>query len=167
MCLIFSSKTSEYLWFFFFFWTAIFRYTLQSAHKRAISVCAVMWTHPSRPLWTVSTGSRRRWKWLPWWTLSHTVSPRSPSAWSACPSDQPAHSCICRRHTPQPQQDSISTASFHLSWSWWLVCSPQRGSAELLLRSDHSFCWFSGVLVGFFFLLGEFSCSLLSHLLNL
>lgn len=74
-----------------------------------------MLTHLNAPLWIVSSGSLRRWKWPLWWTLCRTVSPRSPSAGSACSLDQPARSCICHRRTPQPRQESASRAFFHLT----------------------------------------------------
>ncbi len=83
-----------------------------------------MITHLSPPLWTVSTGSHRRWKWPLWWTLCRTVSPRSPSAWSVCSSYPPARSCICRPHTPQPRQETISRAFFTCPETngWFALC---------------------------------------------
>lgn len=119
-----------------------------------------MWTHLSPPLWIVSTWSLRRWKWPLWWTLCRTVSPRSPSARSVCSSHQPSHSCICHRHTPQPRQESISTAFFffkaHLSWSstGGAVCcvlSCTGGSA--VLRPQVWFFKSSLVVLGAFLLL--------------
>lgn len=86
-----------------------------------------MLTHLNPSLWTVSSGSHRRWKWPPWWTLCRTVSPRSPSAWSACSSDQPARSCICPRHKRQPRQESVSRACFHFTAA--LRCTGRVGRA--------------------------------------
>lgn len=78
--------------------------------NETISESVAALTHPSLPPWTVSTGSHHRWRWRLWWTLSHTVSPHSPSVRSVCSSHQHSHSCTCCRHTPQPRRESVSRA---------------------------------------------------------
>lgn len=112
-------------------------------------------THPGPRPWIVSTASRRRWKWPPWWTLSRTVSHRSPSVGSVCSSGQPARGCTCPRHTPRPRRGSPSRAFFsHLSWTWQLwgffafFGAAQRGqlssTSGLIAASNPGFldvCW--------------------------
>lgn len=93
-------------------------------------------THPSPPLWIVSTGSHHRWKWLLWWTLSRTASPRSPSVWSVCSSDQPAHSCICHRRTPRPRQESISRAFF-----FFFPTSPEKNQRLVRAAQEGVKAW--------------------------
>lgn len=78
--------------------------------NETISESVAALTHPSLPPWTVSTGSHHRWRWPLWWTLSHTVSPHSPSVRSVCSSHQHSHSCTCCQHTPQPRRESVSRA---------------------------------------------------------
>lgn len=100
----------------------------------------LMLTHPCPPGWIASTGSRRRWRWRLWWTLCRTVSPRSPSVASTCPSGPPSHSGTRRRHTPRPRPGSTSRAwSLQTNGARRPVCAAQEGQAGLHLGWGQGF----------------------------